>query len=164
MIGKHTVYATDKAKLRLPEGKYIMRVKVKWVDMEAHEFTLNSFSPHPIEIKQVKKEFCPDFLEKVYMNIAEQNGEKFELSNGCQFASGWAGSHMWLYAVNNGTKSWSLDVNFEKMTNLQLEKKYKIAENSLGLRLKPGEKAVAYVKRVDGGAVELSWKFKQSWE
>jgi len=164
LVGKHTVYATEKAKLRLPEGKYIMRVKIRWVDMETHEFTLNTFSPHPIGLKQVKKEAYPSFVEKVYLNIADLHGEKFELSNGCQFSSGWSGSHMWLYAINNGQKNWSLDVNFEKMTNLKLDKKYKIEENAVGFRLKPGEKAVAYVKRMDGGAVELSWKFKQSWE
>ena len=141
-----------------------MKVKVRWVDGYPHEFTLNTFSPFPIQIKRVEKETYPNLLDRVLSSVAQQSNEFFELSNKCQFGSAWAGPYLWLYAKNEGDKTWELEIILEKMTNLKLGKRYKKTENSLGMVVGPKEKVVAYLKRMHGGNVELAWKFQQSWK
>lgn len=164
LLGKPTVYATDKIKLKLSEGKYILRVKVKWVDERAHEFTLNTFSQLPIELKKVEKEKYPQFLKQVYREAAETSLETFDLKNNCKFGSGWAGPHFWLYAANNGNTTWKIEITFEKMTNLKLCKTYKKNDNTLELIVPPKEKVIAYAKRLNGNPVEMRWRFQQEWK
>jgi len=164
LLGKPTVYATDKIKMRLSEGKYVLRVKVRWVDEQSHEFTLNTFSQLPIQMKKVEKEAYPNFLKEVYREAAETSLETFDLQNKCKFGSGWAGPHFWLYAANNGTTTWKIQVIFEKLTNLKLCNAYKKGDNILELIVPPKEKVIAYAKRINGNPIEMRWKFQQSWE
>lgn len=164
MLGKNTVYATDKIKLRLSEGKYVLRTKIRWSDGKPHEFALNTFSQYPIQIKEVEKEAYPDFLKTVYLDAGDRLTDKFILGNKCEFGSSWAGSHLWIYAKNSGDKTWNLDICFENMTNLKLHPEHSKEDNVIGLVVKPGQKIMTYAKRLTSETVELRWKFKQSWE
>ena len=163
-MGKHTVYATENINARLTEGKYVLRVKVRWIDEKAHEFTLNTFSPSSVTIKKVPKETYSKYLERIFLDEGVRCRDKFELANQCRFSSGWSGPYLWIYTDNQGDKIWKLDVIFEKMFNLKLCKGYKKDESTLGLVLKPGDRLIAYAKRINSENVQLSWKFQQSWE
>ena len=164
LSGKQTVYASEKLKFFLSEGRYVLRVKVRWVDNRSHDFTLNTFSPFPIEIKKAQKSAYPNFLKNVYLEIAKKSNEKFCLSNNCQFESSWAGSHLWLYLANKGETTWSLEIIFDKLSNLKLCKSHRITDNIFSFILKPNEQTIVYVKRLNNDLCQLSWKFEQSWE
>ena len=157
------MFATNKIKMKLSEGKYIIRVKVRWADEGKHNFTLNAFSQYPLSLKKVKAQNYPDFLEKVYLDAGSRSGELYQLGNRCEFGSSWCGSHLWLYGINKGNKTWNLEINFNKLDNLKLSKKYKTSENVVKLVIPPNGQGVAFVKKFNKNPVELNWNFNQSW-
>jgi len=162
-LGKQTVFADDKVKIKLSEGRYIIRTKIRWLDNSEHDFTLNTLSPYPLTLSRVKSRAHPKFLERVYLEAGNSASDRYQLGNRCEFGSSWCGSHLWLYGVNKGSKTWNLEIVFNKNENLRLCKKYRTEENVIKLVIPPNGRAVAYVKKIAQTDVELNWKFNQSW-
>ena len=161
--GASTIFADEQVKLKLSEGKYIIRVKVKWVDQREHDFILNTFSPYPLNLKRVKPRYRSTFLEHVYLDAGSRATDRYQLGNRCEFVSSWCGPHLWLYATNKGTKTWNLEIVFNKFENLKLCKKYRTSNNVLHLVIPPKGQAVTYAKRINASPVEINWKFNQNW-
>jgi len=86
------------------------------------------------------------------------------MATDCQFSSGWSGSHLWMYAVNNSNKVWHLEVTFEKLVNLKLGKKHRAMPDVIKFVIQPYQKATAYAKRTSPGAVAVAWSFAQRLE
>lgn len=164
LLGKPTVYASDKTKLKLSEGRYVLRIKVRWTDEKSHGFTLNIFAPDLILAQRVEKEDHPNFLELIFLDAAKYNPDNFQLQNRCKFGNGWCGPYFWIYVANNGKKAWNLELLFEKMTNLKLCNSYRKADDEIEFLVLPDKKQVAYARRLNGDPIEMSWKFQQSWE
>jgi len=124
---------------------------------------LSAFSSYPLTLKKVKSRDHPDFLEQVYLDAGARSCDRYQLGNKCEFTSSWVGPHLYLYGLNKGTKTWHLEINFNKLENLQLCKKYRTSENVLKMEIPPRGQAVAYAKRINTKTVELNWNFNQSW-
>jgi len=165
LVGRPTLYIQEGLEMKLRPGRYILCVKIKWVDEKAHDFYLNIFSSSSVKVSQSDASQNQNFLEKVYLSMGALSNDKFCLGRECEFASGWSGSHLWIVAFNRGDKTWNLEVEFEKMQNLKISKKFRSKEgNSVQFALKPQQKAAAYAKRVGAGKVSFKWKFNQTWE
>jgi hypothetical protein len=163
-LGRATVYASENIRMKLNQGKYIVRAKVLWTDGKDHEFSLGTLSSHPVNVKVLEGDSYPNFLEKVYSDLALLSKDKFMYNNDCFFVSGWAGSHLWLSGINNGNKTWNLEVKFDNMENLKISKKYRNTERSLKMQIPPGGRSIAFAKRITAGEVGFGWQFIQSWE
>ena len=157
------MYADNKIKIKLSEGRYIIRVKIRWVNGGQHDFTFNTFSSYPLSFRKIKSKDNADFLERVYLDSGNRSTERYQLGNKCEFASSWCGPHLWLYGINKGTKTWHLEINFNKLENLKLCKKYRTSDNILTLVIPPKGQAVAFAKRINTKTVELNWNFNQNW-
>jgi len=165
LLGKPTLYIQEGLEMKLRPGRYILCVKVKWVDEQPHDFYLNVFSSASVKVNQLEASQNQNFLEKVYLSMGALSNDKFCLGRECEFASGWSGSHLWIVAFNRGDKVWNLEIEFEKMQNLKISKKFRSKEgNSIRFTLKPQQKAAAYAKRIGVGKIAFKWKFNQSWE
>ena len=138
-------------------------MKVKWISTHKNDFTLSILSSNRTKLTQINSQSCSHFLERLYLGNGAASKDYFNLSNDCQFASGWSGSHLWMYASNNSDKDWHLEITFEKMVNLKLGKKHRTLSNTIKLEIPPRQKAVAYAKRINPGAVKVAWKFTQRW-
>jgi len=88
---------------------------------------------------------------------------RYLFNNKCEFGSSWCGSHIWFYGINNGTKTWKLEVIFDKFENLKMCKKYRSKDNVLTFEIPPNKEAVAFAKRINSQEVVFNWAFKQSW-
>jgi len=162
-LGMPTVYIHESHRIKLEPGRYTIYVKVKWINNNINDFTLNVLSSVPTKLTQIETQNGSDFLEKLYLGVGKMSKDYFNLSNDCQFSSGWSGSHLWMYACNNSDKEWHLEVTFEKMMNLKLGKKYRNLTHIIKFEIPPRQKAVAYAKRINSGAVKVAWKFNQRW-
>jgi len=164
-LGKPAVYIHESHKVKLQPGKYMIYAKVKWVDNKAHDFFLNVLSSSPTKVEQVTPPTSFNFLEKVYLNAGVASKEKFLLQNDCHFASGWAGSHLWMFVHNKTTKTLYFDITFDKMKSIKLGKKFRASEmNVLKIVVPPNQKVAAYAKRTSPAAVAVGWEFSQRWE
>jgi len=163
-LAKQTVYADDKIKMKLSEGMYIIRVKVKWVDGGEHEFTLNTLSPSPVVLKEIKGRGYENFLDQVYADCGKNLRDRYDFGHKCEFGSGWCGHKMYFYCLNNGKETWNCEINFDKLEGLKLSKAFKTAENQIRIRVPPHSQAVAYAKRISSGSVKINWKFNNTWE
>ena len=134
------------------------------MDEKKHDIVLNVHSSLAVKLNQLEVQECPDFLEKVYLGAGAMCKDKFNLGQDCKFASGWLGSHLWVYAYNHGKKTWHLEISFEKMMNIKLGKKGRVQSNTIKLVIPPCQRAIAYAKRTDSGIVSLGWNLKQHWE
>jgi len=163
-LGKPSVYLHENHKVKLDPGRYIIYVKVRWFDGNKHDFVLKSLSSAATQIRQISAQTCVNYLEKVYLGTGLASKDKYNLAYDCQFASGWAGSHLWMFAHNRTNKIWHLEVTFEKMTNLKLGKKFRTTSDVMKLVIPPNQKVTAYAKRIGPGAVNVAWKFNQRLE
>ena len=163
LIGKETTYANSNMKLKLSQGRYVIRVKVRWVDQKEHEFTVNTLSTEQVVLRKIQWEESQTFLDKIFINEGFYAREKYQLGNCCEFISAWCSPYLWIYAINQGKKTWNLEINFKKLINLKLSKKYLKDHNSLKLEILPGKQRVAYIKRIDSDAVEVLWKMNHQW-
>jgi len=163
-MGKPTTYIHESHRVKLEAGKYIFYVKTRWVDNKKHDFMINVVSSVPTKFYQIEANQCPDFLSRLYMGTGQLSKDHFNLANDCQFASGWSGSHLWMYATNNTNKVWHLEVTFEKLVNLKLGKKHRAMPDVIKFVIQPYQKAVAYAKRTTPGAVAVGWSFAQRLE
>jgi len=165
LMGKPTLYVQEGLEMKLRQGRYILCVKVKWVDEQPHDFYLNIFSSASVKVTQLEASQNQNFLERVYLSMGALSNDKFCLGRECEFASGWSGTHLWLCAFNRGDKVWKLEIEFDKTQNLKIAKKFRSKDgNSIQFVLKPQQKAAAYLKRVGTGKVAFKWNFHQSWE
>jgi len=164
-VGKQTTYASEDIKIKLPEGKYVIRAKVKWLDEQQHGFSLSVFSQSEVTLKEANAKDYPNFLERMYEETGSRTKERYQLSNGCEFFSAWSGSHLWVYAFNGGNKTWDLQVKFTKMDNLKLCKKYSTeSPDTLRLVIPPGQQKAGYAKRVSTERVEVLWTLEHEWK
>ena len=164
MIGKPTVYASDKVKMKLSEGKYIIRAKIYWVDQQSHEFTLSTFSQYPSKLRKINSEQYSNFLSRVYLDAGRNVTDKYDFGKECKFASGWCGSHLFFYCVNKGKKKWTLTIKFKKLANLTLGKPNRQDESTLVIKVSPGKDQVAYAKRISEDPVGIDWDLQNAWE
>ena len=163
-LGKQTTYVHEGLESKLKPGRYILCIKVKWVDNLTHDFFLNILSSSAVKINSIDSHAYPNFFEKVFLSMGELSQDKFKMGNECELASGWVGSHLWICAFNKGNKTWTLEVIFEKLHNLKLAKKFRAKHNVIKFVVQPGGKAVAYAKRTSADEVVIKWRFEQVWE
>jgi len=163
-IGKSAVYIHESHKVKLQPGKYIIYAKVKWIDNKTHDFFLNVLSSLPAKVSQMTPPADFNFLEKVYLNAGIASKEKFLLPNDTLFASGWSGSHLWMYVQNKSNKTLHFEITFDKMRSIKLGKKYRTELNILKFVVPPNQKAAAYAKRTSPAAVAVGWEFAHRWE
>jgi len=161
-LGKPTAYIHESHRVKLEAGKYMLYVKARWLNNQKHDFTVNVLSSTPTKFSAVEQ--CEDFLEKLYLGTGQLARNHLNLANNCKFASGWSGSHLWMHAVNNTNKTWHLEVHFEKMVNLKLGKKHRAMGDVIKFVIPPYQKAAAYAKRTNPGAVIVAWNFTQRLE
>lgn len=151
--------------MKLNPGKYIMSVKIAWIDGKKHDFYLNILSPLNVKLTQLERRLYSDFMEKVYLSAGVMSADKYGMGSDCDFASGWSGSSLWMCAFNRGKKTWNLEIVFETMENLKIAKKFRgDREGVINLVLQPNQKAVAYLKRLGVEKVAFKWHFVQAWE
>jgi len=163
-LGKPTAYIHESHRVKLDAGKYIFYVKARWLNNKKHDFIVNVLSSVPTKFTEIEPEQCVDFLEKLYMGTGQLAKNHMNLANNCKFASGWSGSHLWMHATNLTNKIWHLEVTFEKMVNLKLGKKHRAMSDTIKFVIPPGQKAAAYAKRTNPGAVIVAWNFTQRLE
>jgi len=163
ITGKSTVYAHNKIRMKMLEGKYIVRIKVKWTDGQPHEFTLNTLSQLPVSVKQIDANLYPKFLNKVYLDAGKKLKDRWQLGHSCEFGSGWVGSHIFLYMVNNGDTKWTCEIFFEKLEGLKLAKPFKTSDRTVKVTIPPKSNAVTWAKRTGEGQVAIIWKFNHEW-
>ena len=149
--------------MKLPQGKYAIRVKVRWTDNEMHNFTISTLSSQDVDLKEISWTDPQSFLTQVFSSCGQATKERYQLKNNCEFISAWCGPYLWIYVVNNGKKRWSLDIVFDKVNNLKFPKKYAKHQNMIKLKILPGDTKIAYLKRTDSSEVELFWKLNHIW-
>ena len=137
---------------------------MKWVDNIEHEFCLNVLSSNSLQLAQAEAFGLQGFLERIYLSAGIASKDKFDMTNQCELASGWAGSHLWICAFNRGNKKWDLEIVFDKMQNIKLAKRFRAKPNTIKMTLQPHQKAVVFAKRTSAEAVGVSWHFNQHWE
>jgi len=166
LIGKQTTYVNPGIKIRLSEGKYIIRAKIRWVDQREHEFTLSTLSSRDLTLRQIRTEEYPNFLERVFLDAGSRARERYHLKNNCEFLSAWCGPHLWIYAVNKGNKTWNMDVVFQVLSNIKIPKKYTTREESnvIKMEIPPNEQRAVYVKRINADVVEILWNLNHAWK
>jgi len=162
-LGKPAVYIHESHKVKLQPGKYFIYIKVKWTDNKIHDCFLNVLSSLPVKLASFTPPLGFDFLEKVYLNSGMTSKEQFVLPNDCHFASGWSGSHLWMYVHNKSNKTLNFEITFQTMKNLKLGKKCRTSPNTLNFVVPPNQKMSAYAKRTGPATVSVGWTFKQSW-
>mmetsp|Transcript_6923 Transcript_6923/g.6191 ORF Transcript_6923/g.6191 Transcript_6923/m.6191 type:complete len:203 (-) Transcript_6923:370-978(-) len=72
--GARVIYPCKDRRLDLKEGKYIIRVKVKWRDNKVHRYTLSAYSDKKLSIKETVAQ--DDFVEKYLISIAKSAKNK----------------------------------------------------------------------------------------
>lgn len=134
--------------------------------MESHEFTFNAFAPKKakMQLKQINANEYPRFLHRVYLDAGKKLQDRYTIGHNCDFGSGWVGSHIFFYLVNNGESTWTCQIIFEKLEGLRLAKPFKISENSVKLVIPPKSNAVAWAKRTGEGMVAIKWNFNHEWD
>jgi hypothetical protein len=164
LIGKPTVYANDDIKMKLSEGKYLIKAKAGWIGVESNEFTLTTLSSHAVILRDLKRSKYEKFLEQILIDSGRKNINKYYFSKDCEFCTGWVGAHMYLYACNPSKNfTWTLNINFEKLENLKLGKNFKTSDMSIKMDLPPGKDAVGWVKRTSNEAIKIKWNFVHLW-
>lgn len=164
-MGKPTVYANENIKMKLSEGKYIIRAKFQWLAGESHEFTLNTLSSHAVILREMKRTKYENFLEQIFLDAGKKNTLRYVFSKDCEFCTGWIGAHLYFYALNPSKAwTWTLLISFEKMENLKLGKNHKISDDTIKMVIPPGKDAVGWVKRTSTEAVKLKWNFIHEWD
>jgi len=151
--------------MKLQPGKYILSVKIQWVDGKRHDFYINVLSSLSVKLNQLERRQHRDFLEMAYLSAGVMSSDKYGMGNDCDFASGWVGSHLWMCAFNRGKKVWKLNIVFERMQNLKIAKRFRRdGDHVISLVVHPNQKAVAYAKRTHVEKVAFKWYFEQCWE
>jgi len=164
-IGRSTIYVQEGMEMKLNPGRYVMNVKIAWVDGKKHDFYINVLSSFGVKLSQLERRLNSEFMEKVFLSAGIMSQDKYGMGNDCDFATGWVGSNLWLCAFNRGKKVWNLEIVFETLQNLKIAKKFRSDEERvIKLVLQPNQKAVAYLKRLGVEKVAFKWRFIQSWD
>lgn len=159
------MHIDQKKVIELQPGKYVMRVKTPWKNKDESDFVITTYSDQEVFLDyHLNKEKNSRFLEKFYLDIARDMGDKYLQGKECYFASGWEGNHLWIYMQNDSSdKTWDLEINFKKMENMRMSKRYKLEDTAFKVQLGPKTDKIAYLKRSGTDKTAIDWTFKNNW-
>ena len=150
--------------IELDQGKYVLRIKAPWKTKDNSDLVITTYSDQEVVLDYLPKERYTKFLEKFYIEEGRL-ADKYSLGKDCHFASGWEGNNLWLYMQNDSAdKNWDLEINFKKMENITLSKRYKLEDMSFKAKLPPKSEKVAILKRNGVEKAVIDWSFKCNWE
>lgn len=145
-------------------GRYIIRAKTPWRTKDQADFLITTYSDEEVFLDYLVRSEHSEFLEKFYKDEGRHNADKYEMGKECTFASGWEGNHLWLYMQNSSAdKNWELEINFKKMENIRLMKRYQMEENVFKAVILPKSERIAILKRDSAEKAVIDWSFKNNW-
>lgn len=143
----------------------MVKTKVHWKQDKVRDYTLVTYSQHPMTLKEVsdkslKKNLVPGYLGY----LGNTAPKKTEFKNNCKFATGWDKGFMYMFAENAGPQTWTLTIELSTMTNVKLGKAHRKDDNIVEIEVKPNSWACAYGKRIDPKVkTAIDWKFKHAY-
>jgi len=133
----------------LQAGEYIIYTKIAWKNRQAKEFALSSYGCGDVQIEQVKKSTCEDFIEKVYLNKGKQ-AKKLEDYKHCGVPNCYRVVELtddgfgFVYYRNESNKTLEEELYFKFLEGLKFKKPYR--GNNFKVVVPPGKEKIVITK------------------
>lgn len=133
----------------LTAGEYIVYAKTAWTQQRSKEFSISAYGAGEVDIEQVPKTYCPDFIEKVYLNKARQS-KKFEDYKHAGVANCYRAVELtddgfgFIYYRNESGKALEEELYFKYLEGLKLRKPYR--GNNYKISVPGGQERIVVTK------------------
>jgi len=133
----------------LTAGEYIVYAKTAWLQNRTKEFSISSYGVAEVDIEQVPKTYCSDFIEKVYLNKARKS-KKLEdykhagVTNCYRAVELTDDGFGYIYYRNESGRTLEEELYFKFLEGLKLRKPYR--GNNYKISVPAGQERIVITK------------------